>query len=683
MSSDDAPTSLATVTYGEPSLATLLKVPNPGTTAVSDLKKLVAAELFPDLPAGLVPRLKLYDVIDEDLGAFDDRLMRQHDEEPDIVSVFAKAILLSPFDMVADSVGKRKAQDGTVQLLVVRPREVDLLHHPSLSLNHEPPPYRRTAAPKSSQSNADGVAPSVIDNTEDSTSNTKSADTTREGARQGEPSSDATAERSWEVATKTGILDEVLVVAAIVSADNDSERPAARAPIPAESIEKRQSGSKDVKISPGTKVDEPKPKANQKDILNDISLGKDMNTVAIMIKSDKSPTATSDSTSITPPSPSNAQRRRRVIIYIAIALLIAIIAIAAILGTKLRHSSSDDNTSQPSPTTQPQTPQTPVPSGPSTFEGHRDQVMALALIPNSTFLVSGSLDGTIVVWDIQTGLRNATYNAMYAVYSLAVNSAGDRIWSGGGNSTGGYATEWSIQDTPLRALGTVKYVRHAANVTKVFLGYDDGRTVLFTASKDLTVGMWNLYLGNLTQYILQSPKEVNTVVARLDSPGYWSVFAGMPYSVDFSDVDILRWSVGPNDRTGTPIPSRNYTNAEWATNALVLSTDGKRMWSGHTNGWVGVWDVSTSDTTLVGSEWKDSDSAIECLERSEDGRWIWGGSADGKLWQWDASSGVKGKGVATQPAHVGAVRSILVAGGGSVVFSGGADNVIRRWNVTI
>src|SRR6185312_9536339 len=138
------------------------------------------------------------------------------------------------------------------------------------------------------------------------------------------------------------------------------------------------------------------------------------------------------------------------------------------------------------------TPSTTTPVHlPFSYRQHKSGVPALAWSPDGTRLASGGADGTVQIWNAQTGQPMLTYTGhAHAnppfVLGVAWSPDGKRIVSGGDD---GSARVWDAgtgQDLVL-------YLGHHGSVKQVAWS-PDGKQIA-SASADQTVQLWDAATG--------------------------------------------------------------------------------------------------------------------------------------------------------------------------------------------
>jgi WD40 repeat protein len=326
-----------------------------------------------------------------------------------------------------------------------------------------------------------------------------------------------------------------------------------------------------------------------------------------------------------------------------------------------------------------------------TLPEHEGPVRSVAYSPDGARVVSGSADYTIRLWDAETGeeLRTLTGHSN-VVNSVAYSPDGRFVASG---STDRTVKVWDAESG--RMLRT--FAGHSLWVNDVCYS-PDGR-IIASASRDGTVILWDAETGDSLR-TLSGPAEALAV--RFSPNGQLAV-AG------FADNAILVWEAA----TGREL--RTLAGHEGAVRALAFSPDGRhlasasnvdatiRIWdawtgqqirsfggvgleslsyspdgnylaSGSLDNAVRLWETGTGKETLIlpgRSSW------ARAVAYSPDGRHLALGSTDRTVRIWETGTGRE---ILTLAGHTGTVRSVAYSPDGKRVVSGAADSSVRVWD---
>jgi WD40 repeat protein len=274
----------------------------------------------------------------------------------------------------------------------------------------------------------------------------------------------------------------------------------------------------------------------------------------------------------------------------------------------------------------------PLPSRPPpnlTMRGHTDVVVCTAFSPDGKVVISGSLDGIVMVWDAQTGKSTLPPLKRHsdAVSSLAFFPDGRRIASGSFDKT------ILIWDLTTGQVVSGPFLGHTNSVWAVCLS-PDGKQIA-SGSGDNTIRLWNTQTGQL----LSSPLIGHT------NGVYTAAFSGDGKRLVSGSTDntVRIWDV----RSGRPVhgPLRGHRN--WVY-FVGFSTDGKRIVSASWEGDICVWDTGTGALMSGPSKQHVEHTAAvmftpisTCCAVSPDGKWVAGYThSDGQVVRvWDSKTG--------------------------------------------
>lgn len=281
-----------------------------------------------------------------------------------------------------------------------------------------------------------------------------------------------------------------------------------------------------------------------------------------------------------------------------------------------------------------------------TLKGHKSLVSCVAALPGGR-CISGSFDNTLRVWDIESGAYLKILKGhSNLVECMAVLSNG-RCVSGSKDNT---LRVWDIESG--KCLRTLE--GHSASVFCV-AALPNGRIV--SGSYDGTLRVWDADSGVCLKTLEGHPYRMVSCIAALpDGQIVSGYYDGMVRIWDCDTGDCCRILKGHSD---------------WVRSVAVLP-DG-RIVSGSHDKSILVWDIESGNIqcTLEGhNDWVTSVAALL------DGRCI-SGSFDKTLRIWDVDRGVCQR---TLEKHSDCVLCVTVLPDGRCV-SGSGDNTLRVWDV--
>ena len=317
-----------------------------------------------------------------------------------------------------------------------------------------------------------------------------------------------------------------------------------------------------------------------------------------------------------------------------------------------------------------------------TFKGHTMLVTAVTITPDGRRAISGSLDNTLRLWDLESGQCLHTFNGHTdGVTVVAITPDGKRALSGSSDST---LRLWDLEGQG--SLHTFK--GHTAGVTAVVITPDGKRAI--SASTDKSLRMWNLKGGRSLRTLEGHTGPVTAV----------AITPNGKHAISASEDKSLRlWDLkgGRNLRT--------FEGHTGPITTVAISPDGKDVLSAASgDGTLLLWDLEQELLHLwYEQRLPDLEHNFEQLPHrfrhrygvnavtiSPDGKRAISASRDNTLCVWDLKrAGDPGRlwgleedwSVQTFYGHTGSVTAVAVTPDGKRALSGSSDGTLRLWDL--
>ena len=251
-------------------------------------------------------------------------------------------------------------------------------------------------------------------------------------------------------------------------------------------------------------------------------------------------------------------------------------------------------------------------------------VTALALDAGAERMLSGTDDGTLILWDALTGQE-----------LLRLEGHGSRIHD--------------VAFSP------------------------DGRTLL-SAADDQQAILWDAATGEALWRDTNPTDTVNAVAFSPDGRLFAAAagtfrFAAAPIDPQQVDYSVTIWDAATHAEVA------RLDGHEGPVTALAFSPDSRRLLSGSIDTTLRLWDVESGTLLqrLIGHT-----SGVMSLGFAQDGRTAASGSQDGSVLLWDLDNGDLLRRIS---GHEGVVHHVNFAGANETVWSGAEDSWIRQWNL--
>jgi WD40 repeat protein/GTPase SAR1 family protein len=203
------------------------------------------------------------------------------------------------------------------------------------------------------------------------------------------------------------------------------------------------------------------------------------------------------------------------------------------------------------------------------LKGHRGWVWSMTVISDKLVL-SGSEDGSLKVWDIESGTCLATYRGhLDYVCSVAVSQNNERALSGSGDHT---LKLWNL----ISGECITTFENHTADVLSVAMTPDGKRAI--SSSNDGTIKIWNLDLGWYVSALEGHTEVVNAVAITPDGKQVISASR---------DNTLMLWNL---DSRKCVTIFKGHTSA---VISVAVTLDGKRALSGSRDTTLKLWDLQS------------------------------------------------------------------------------------------
>ncbi|MDE3258590.1 MAG: hypothetical protein OYM47_12205 [Gemmatimonadota bacterium] len=293
----------------------------------------------------------------------------------------------------------------------------------------------------------------------------------------------------------------------------------------------------------------------------------------------------------------------------------------------------------------------------ATQEGVDREVNSVVFSPNGAILATGSWDGMITLWNLETNTQIADLRG----HTDGVNSV---VFSPNGVNLASGSWDRTIRVWDLTTMNEVSILKgHEDGVMSVALTARDDDLVLASGSRDGAVKLWDVGTREVIATLKGHTGEVTSVSFSPD--GAFLASAG-----GRGDLAVKLWDVGARQPVGT---LEGHTSG---VTAVAFSPDGGTVASGSRDRTVILWDMATRRRigTLEGHA-----SGVNSLSLSApDGALLATGSWDGTVILWDVLT----RGKITVFGHTSGVRSVSLSPGGTTLAGAARDGTIRLWDVS-
>lgn len=298
------------------------------------------------------------------------------------------------------------------------------------------------------------------------------------------------------------------------------------------------------------------------------------------------------------------------------------------------------------------------------FAAFKSPVKSLALSPDGSTLVAGSLNGETKLWNLATDRTLRSFADRPAIQSIAVSPASAKSEQPQLFASGDYQGGIELHDLTSGALRRT-LEGHSTVVQSVAFSPDG--TTLASGCWDKTINLWDVTTGALTHTLTGHNYGVTAVVFVPQSNSANPTADPLLVSADY-DGGIKLW------RSTSGQLVRTFAADRYPIFALAISPDGKILVEGSGNGSIKGWKLPSGRylTNFGGHA-----DAVTTLAISPDGRTLASGSRDKTIKLWDLATGNL---VQTLSGNtVDSVLTLTFSPDGRSLISGDQEGMIQVW----
>jgi WD40 repeat protein len=300
------------------------------------------------------------------------------------------------------------------------------------------------------------------------------------------------------------------------------------------------------------------------------------------------------------------------------------------------------------------------------LHGHRGSIYPLAYSPDGRWLASGSIDGTVCLWDAATGEPCATLAHRSTVWGLAFGP--DSTWLVTACDPDDRLLIWDVATARVR-----KPIPFPGRGFRLLTVSSDGTRVA-ARSDDLTSKKQRLTVCDIA-----SEKAL-----------FWTEGSSLAYSPDG------RWlaALAADEKEVLLLDARTHETAarfsghEETVFKAAFSPDSRLLATCSRDRTVRLWQIdplTLPSPPSPGGEGRVRGCQVLRGHTHEvcavafhpDGTRLASAAADGVIWLWDVA---RGKEVVRLPGHRGVVWSLAFSRDGATLASGGVDGTVRLWD---
>lgn len=289
-----------------------------------------------------------------------------------------------------------------------------------------------------------------------------------------------------------------------------------------------------------------------------------------------------------------------------------------------------------------------------TLPGHSSGVSSVAFSRDGRRLLSGSWDGSLRLWDVETECTLLQSTHAHNDDATSVVFVGDETILASASS------DMTIKFWDARSGSFLQLLDgHNDRISGLAYAKDSGE--LASGSGDGTVRIWDIETGSALR------------ILPADGGGVWSIAItddGRQLVSGSGDGTISIWDVRANKSTVRTL--QGHTDG---VRSIAISRD--KLASGSWDRTVMLWDIKTGTTTQILQSHDDHITSVVYVSP----KWLASASGDDSTFKlWDTETGQVAQTLHTDGGSISSIAFSSASNGGGVLASGSGDRTIRLWN---
>lgn len=305
------------------------------------------------------------------------------------------------------------------------------------------------------------------------------------------------------------------------------------------------------------------------------------------------------------------------------------------------------------------------------LSGYKGELPSMASSPTGRWLMVGSADGTVWLWDLAQGISDTIPPVVLHGHADRVEavafSFNDR-WLVTG-SVDGRVRLWDLTAVDLLA-GSLELVPHQGPIRAI--GFSSNNRWLAVGSEDATLRLWDLTAAP-RPHPLELSGHTQAVKTLAFSPdNHWLVSGS-------KDETAQVWDLTANDIAAKPVVLSNHSGG---VREIDISPDSRWLVTSN-EGSAWLWQLNTlasnlgRERLLPGSnQISNTEQGIRAITFSSDNRWAAVGTGNGYVSLWNTINLSRRWNL---PGHSAGVWAVTFSPDGHWLVTGSDDNTVRFW----